>query len=103
VSDVPSLSDADRESYRRAQLRELFDQWQPLTPREYIGIELCRRGFAAPGPHQPPPATPARKSILEPRHYLEAWRPGCLEREKTGQMVFQLFPPEFDPPTEKQR
>ncbi len=103
MSDCPPLPDSDRESYRRAQLRELFDQWQPLTPKEYIGIELCRRRFASSGPHQPPAPTPVRKTILEPRHYLEAWRPGCLQRDETGQMLFQLFPSEFGPSTEKQK
>jgi hypothetical protein len=82
-------------------VREIFEQWEPLTPREYIAIELCRRGFAAPGPHRPLVPIPVRKVALEPHQYLEAWRPGCLERDEKGQMSFQLLPPEFSPDSEE--
>lgn len=89
----PPLSDADRAGYRAKRVQEIFDSYQPLTPKEYIGVELCRRGFAeaASQTHRPPVPVPARSAIVEPSE-IGPRRRGCIQRDEGGQLVLEMEP-----------
>ena len=100
MSDWPPLSDADRQAYHATRMRELFDEWQPLTPKEYIGIELCRRGFSRTGSFERPAPAPVKHPVVE-SSMIGPRRPGCLQRDDDGQLFFELLPPAPTPPAEE--
>jgi hypothetical protein len=92
MSEWPQSSPVDRNAFRAARIAEIFREFEPLTPKEYIGIELCRRGFANANGKSfvPPPPSPVRAVVVGAAE-IGPRRPGCLQRQESGQMFFELL------------